>query len=90
MLDEADAQGEAIDPNSYATDFSRPPVPTRASVPGLVSLDTNGRETENGLYSDNNTLFSPFEPMLDADAFGLSASMHFQTPFSYEQSNLRQ
>ncbi|KAI2347583.1 hypothetical protein LOY94_004652 [Ophidiomyces ophidiicola] len=30
-----------------------------------------------------------FDPMLDADPFGLSASMHFHTPLSYTQSNIR-
>jgi hypothetical protein len=86
MLDDGDPQVDGIDPNSYAADFSRQPLSTR----GHASLNTHGREVENGLYGGDNNLFSPFEPMLDTDAFGLSASMHFQTPFSYEQSNLRQ
>ncbi|KAI1966828.1 hypothetical protein LOZ58_000317 [Ophidiomyces ophidiicola] len=30
-----------------------------------------------------------FDPMLDADPFGLSASMHFHTPLTYTQSNIR-
>jgi len=89
MLEEGDPQGDGIDPNSYTTEFNQPPVPTRPSVSSHPSLTTHVREAENGLYGDNNTLFSPFEPILDTDTFGLSASMHFQTPFSYEQNNLR-
>ncbi|KAL4946166.1 hypothetical protein BDV06DRAFT_161013 [Aspergillus oleicola] len=47
-------------------------------------------EGVNGAYSNANAMIGNYEPMLDADPFGLSASMHFQTPFSYEQSNARQ
>jgi hypothetical protein len=47
-------------------------------------------ETVNGAYGGTNAMLGNYEPMLDADPFGLSASMHFQTPFSYEQSNTRQ
>lgn len=36
-----------------------------------------------------NQLLGQYEPMLDADPFGLSASMHFPTPFNYEQNNPR-
>lgn len=31
--------------------------------------------------SMNNQLFDPYDPMLDADPFGLSASMHFPTMY---------
>jgi hypothetical protein len=30
----------------------------------------------------NGNVFDPYDPMLDADPFGLSASMHFPTPYS--------
>jgi hypothetical protein len=33
----------------------------------------------NGM--NNNHLFDPYDPMLDADPFGLSASMHFPTMY---------
>jgi hypothetical protein len=32
-----------------------------------------------------NQLYESYDPMLDSDPFGLSASMHFPTQFSYEQ-----
>ena len=32
-----------------------------------------------------NQLFDPFDPLLDSDPFGLSASMHFPTQYQYEQ-----
>ena len=34
-------------------------------------------------------VFDPSDPMLDADPFGLSASMHFPTPFSFQESSIR-
>ena len=34
-------------------------------------------------------MFDPTDPMLDADPFGLTASMHFPTPFSFQQSSMR-
>jgi len=34
-------------------------------------------------------LLDPFDPMLDMDPFGLSASMHFPTQFSFDTSSMR-
>lgn len=31
-----------------------------------------------------NDILDPSDPMLDADPFGLSASMHYPTPYSFE------
>ncbi|KAJ5644736.1 hypothetical protein N7507_010747 [Penicillium longicatenatum] len=42
-----------------------------------------------GEFGNANQLLGQYEPMLDADPFGLSASMHFPTPFNYEQNNPR-
>ena len=36
------------------------------------------------VFNTGNHLFDPYDPMLDADPFGLSASMHFPTQFTYE------
>ncbi|KAK3076810.1 hypothetical protein LTS18_011993, partial [Coniosporium uncinatum] len=44
-----------------------------------VPVDQNG-----ATFPAMNQLFDPYDPMLDADPFGLSASMHFPTQFSYE------
>jgi len=41
------------------------------------------------VFGAMNQLFDPFDPMLDADPFGLSASMHFPTQFSFETSSMR-
>ncbi|ODH49479.1 hypothetical protein GX48_04421 [Paracoccidioides brasiliensis] len=41
-------------------------------------------------FERGGSFFDHFDPMLDADPFGLTASMHFQTPFSYSQNHARQ
>ncbi|OKL60297.1 hypothetical protein UA08_04072 [Talaromyces atroroseus] len=90
MLDDADNAENGSEANAYVTDFSRPPVPTgqgRVGLPGVSSIQADG---DQGMYNTGSSLFSQFEPVLDSDTFGLSASMHFQTPFSYEQEMLRQ
>lgn len=48
-----------------------------------------GGDGGSGDFGSANHLLGQYEPMLDTDPFGLSASMHFPTPFNYEQSNPR-
>lgn len=48
-----------------------------------------GGDGTPGDFGNANQLLGQYEPMLDADPFGLSASMHFPTPFNYEQNNPR-
>lgn len=45
-----------------------------------------GGDGTPGEFGNTNQLLGQYEPMLDADPFGLSASMHFPTPFNYEQN----
>ncbi|KAI9891118.1 MAG: hypothetical protein M1814_003317 [Vezdaea aestivalis] len=40
--------------------------------------------------SASGQMFDPYDPALDADPFGLTASMSFPTPFSFETSSARQ
>jgi hypothetical protein len=56
---------------------------------GVSNFNPSSGEGSNGAYSNTNNLLGSYDPMLDADPFGLSASMHFQTPFSYEQNHTR-
>ncbi|OCK81295.1 hypothetical protein K432DRAFT_295818 [Lepidopterella palustris CBS 459.81] len=55
-----------------------PPFPSPAT---LQPADTQG---PGAVFGTMNHLFDPYDPMLDADPFGLSASMHFPTQFQYE------
>jgi hypothetical protein len=97
MVDEPEPE-EPMDPSSYVPDFT-----TQASItaeaqpqPGDIAGDATMNhvtgEVNGAVFGATaaNPLFEHFEPMLDADPFGLTASMHFPTPFSYEQSTARQ
>ncbi|KAL2796857.1 hypothetical protein BJX66DRAFT_124654 [Aspergillus keveii] len=99
---EYDAQADMIDDEHESSVTASPFVPgfnAAGSVPNashpmsshsIHPYNHASGETVNGAYSGTNSMLGNYEPMLDADPFGLSASMHFQTPFSYEQSNTRQ
>ncbi|EIT76871.1 hypothetical protein BDV35DRAFT_266953 [Aspergillus flavus] len=97
---EYDAQADLIDEEHESSVGASPYVSgfnNAASVPGshsmghhsLPQFNPHSGEGSNGAYNNTNQLLGNYEPMLDADPFGLSASMHFQTPFSYEQNNTR-
>ncbi|KAF2139716.1 uncharacterized protein K452DRAFT_310617 [Aplosporella prunicola CBS 121167] len=53
------------------------------SPAALQPADAHGN---NAMYGNLNHGFDPYDPILDADPFGLSASMHFPTQFSYQAS----
>jgi hypothetical protein len=42
-------------------------------------------ENESGAYTSIPHMIDPNDPMLDADPFGLSASMHYPTSYSFDQ-----
>jgi hypothetical protein len=46
-----------------------------------------GSESESGAYTSIPHMIDPNDPMLDADPFGLSASMHYPTSYSFDQGN---
>jgi hypothetical protein len=98
---EYDAQADMIDDEHESSVTASPFVPgfnpagsvQNTSHPmtshGINPYHPSG-EGVSGAYGNTNAILGNYEPMLDADPFGLSASMHFQTPFSYEQNNSRQ
>lgn len=51
------------------------------AVPRARPKDTQ----PHGLYAGGHPPFDSFDSMLDADPFGLSASMHFPTTYSFDQ-----
>lgn len=53
-----------------------------------AAIQTGDRNMQ-GAYGVNGSLFDSLDPMLDADPFGLTASMHFPTQFSFNESSLR-
>jgi hypothetical protein len=50
----------------------------QAQPPAVQAPDANGQ------FGGMNHMFDPYDPMLDADPFGLSASMHFPTQFQFD------
>ncbi|KAK2757227.1 hypothetical protein FQN54_004741 [Arachnomyces sp. PD_36] len=93
MVDEPEPE-ETAEPSSYVPDFNPSSMATGAPQTSDIAVDTPishvTGEVNGTVFGASNPLFEHFEPMLDADPFGLTASMHFQTPFSYEQTNARQ
>lgn len=89
MLDQEDPSDQSAGPGPYPHPFSsnsmqsqsmQPPMPPAQNSPFANNppLSTNeGNHSFNGM----NQLFDPYDPMLDADPFGLSASMHFPTMY---------
>lgn len=81
-----DAEADAFIPN-----FRLPETTTPVSMAGdptiLQPSNTNGGQVGGGGFAVHG--IDPYDPMLDADPFGLTASMHFPTQFSYEQTPVR-
>jgi hypothetical protein len=82
-LDDApgnDAGADQFIPNfrlpnvSMSMDGQPPPLTHNMLDPGGEAYRGSG-----------NHGFDAYDPMLDADPFGLSASMHFPTPYTYDQ-----
>jgi hypothetical protein len=91
---EYDAQADLVDEDhdgSVNTSYGVPGF-TPQSVAGSHMTGFNappGGDGNSGDFGNANQLLGQYEPMLDSDPFGLSASMHFPTPFNYEQNNSR-
>jgi hypothetical protein len=81
MLD--DAPGDDAEADQFIPNFRLPNVSmamqTQPPPPASSMADAGG-----GQFGASNPGFDPYDPMLDADPFGLSASMHFPTPYTYD------
>jgi hypothetical protein len=88
MVDDYD--GDEIETDSFIPNFRLPtsdPNTTTMSLQGqplLAQSSHHDTSTGGGTHP-----FDAFDPMLDADPFGLSASMHFPTPFDFDQAHGR-
>lgn len=87
MLD--DAPGDDAGPDQFIPNFRLPAVSmsmqSQAASSGVNLTDAGG-----GSYGGSgNPPFDSYDPMLDADPFGLSASMHFPTPYTYDSHQNR-
>jgi hypothetical protein len=88
MVDDQDTSDHSTAPVPFPQAYLQQtahglPVSQHAQQPSTQQGETTGP------FDAVNQLFDPYDPMLDADPFGLSASMHFPTPFSFETSSMR-
>ncbi|ETI27698.1 hypothetical protein G647_00147 [Cladophialophora carrionii CBS 160.54] len=83
MIDDLDGGGDDVDTDSFIPNFRLPPTTStagmsmgmQASPPMTTSAASDG--------GGGGTFIDPYDPMLDADPFGLTASMHFPNPYTY-------
>lgn len=88
MADDQDTP-ESAGPGPYPASFANqqlPPLTNAQHRP--VHATTNGEHVP-GYPSMTQQLLDPYDPMLDMDPFGLSASMHFPTQFTFDTSSMR-
>jgi len=90
MLDDYD--GDEIETDSFIPNFRLPSsnpnngMGLQGSPPITQSSISDSGGTSAGGVSNT---FDAFDSMLDADPFGLTASMHFPTPFGFDQGQAR-
>ncbi len=104
MLDDQDPSDHSAGPGPYPQQFDHPPLPPGQqlpmSMPGHPPMQpmqpmqppptSQPVDPSHPGFDGINQLFDPFDPMLDADPFGLTASMHFPTQFTFQESSMRQ
>ena len=97
MIDDQDPSDHSAGPGPYPKPFHEQPFP-----PGRqLSTDNQAHsmmqpptmlqpgDPRAQLFGTTNQMFDPYDPMLDADPFGLTASMQFPTQFSFQESAMR-
>jgi hypothetical protein len=87
MVDDQD-QPEIAGPGPY-------PAPFNTQLPPIVNQHPRAHQQlpqpgdQASGYNSMTQLLDPYDPMLDMDPFGLSASMHFPTQFTFDTSSMR-
>ena len=96
MLDQPDHE-ETSDPppdqlhGHYPPQYDQqnPPISDyyQGSMTAPPQLQPHPANTDGpgGQFGNMGEMIDPNDPMLDADPFGLSASMHYPTSYSFEQ-----
>ena len=84
-----DYDGDEIETDNFIPNFRLPTSDpnTTMSLQGQPSLAPSSHPET--LAGGGTHVFDAFDPMLDADPFGLTASMHFPTPFGFDQGQGR-
>ena len=87
MVDDYD--GDEIETDNFIPNFRLPTSDPNGtmSLQGQPALATSSNPENSG--GGGTHAFDVFDSMLDADPFGLTASMHFPTPFGFDQGQGR-
>ena len=97
MVDDQDPSDHSAGPGPYPQTFHEQSFP-QGQQSQMSSEDQSMMQTPTMLqpgdpraqmFGSMNQMFDPFDPMLDADPFGLTASMQFPTQFSFQESAMR-
>jgi hypothetical protein len=90
MVDDQDPS-EIAGPGPYPAPFEQLPTTSaqqqqqqQLGAPQMAHVGANGSS-----FGSMTQLLDPYDPMLDMDPFGLSASMHFPTQFNFDTSSMR-
>lgn len=68
----------------------QPPMPGMQGIPISQPPNSHPVDLNHAAYGIVNTAsFDQYDPSLDADPFGLTASMHFPTQFTYQENSMR-
>ena len=88
MVDDQDPS-ELAGPGPYPAPFGQM-SPNPANQHGAQQQQQISQAGDNpATFSSMTQLLDPYDPMLDMDPFGLSASMHFPTQFTFDTSSMR-
>jgi len=95
---EYDAQADMVEdqdpsditgPGPYPAPFGSQQLPPPSNQPQPANQPQGGPTDAGPGFSSMNQMLDPYDPMLDMDPFGLSASMHFPTQFTFDTSSMR-
>ena len=84
-----DLEGEEIDSDNFIPNFRlrpRSPTTNMGLQGGLPLTSSAPQDCQGGIQAH---MIDPYDPILDADPFGLTASMHFPNPFPVGQHSIR-
>lgn len=104
VLDDTDPGDQSIGPGPFPHEFSQAPPAQQAQVglhgqpihpvqpmqPIVETTSAPSVDPNGPVYAHmQQPSYNSFDPELDADPFGLSASMHFPTQFTYHENPMR-
>lgn len=86
MLDDVDA--EDLESDNFIPNFRLPPTNGGMSM-GMQASPPTTASAASDVGASTQSLPFDYDPMLDADPFGLTASMHFPNPYTFPSSQTR-